>query len=184
MIVLAIDPGTTESGVVLYGERVISAGQWDNHKLRAALRNFEFASATIAIEMIESFGMPVGREVFETVLWIGRFMEASGQPNEVRLVYRRDIKLHLCGSPRAKDANIRQALIDRLGAPGTKKKPGPTYGISVHLWSALAIAIYTQDTLGGPACAESVHAPPSSRYRREGAESKAAQKSQPEPQLL
>jgi hypothetical protein len=43
---------------------------------------------------------------------------------------------------RAKDANIRQALIDKLGAVGTKKAPGPLYGISGHLWAALAVADY------------------------------------------
>jgi hypothetical protein len=58
------------------------------------------------------------------------------------MVYRNAVKLHICGTPRAKDPNIRQALIDKYGAPGTKKNPGPTYGVSSHLWSALAIADY------------------------------------------
>jgi hypothetical protein len=42
---------------------------------------------------------------------------------------------------KAKDANIRQALIDKIGPQGTKKDPGPTYGISKDVWSALAIAV-------------------------------------------
>ena len=44
--------------------------------------------------------MAVGREVFETCLWIGRFVEAWYEPDAVQLVYRRDVKLHLCGSAR------------------------------------------------------------------------------------
>lgn len=106
-------------------------------------------TADVAIEMVASYGMPVGREVFETCVWIGRLTELCAARNlggsYPALIYRRDIKLYLCGSARAKDGNIRQALIDRLGAPGTKKAPGPTYGISGDAWQALAIAVYHHD---------------------------------------
>ena len=57
---------------------------------------------------------------------------------------RRAVKLALCGDSRAKDANIRQALIDRFGgsaAVGRKAAPGPLYGITRDVWSALAIAV-------------------------------------------
>jgi hypothetical protein len=46
---------------------------------------------------------------------------------------------------KAKDANIRQALIDIYGgndkAIGNKKTPGPLYGIKGDLWAALAVAV-------------------------------------------
>jgi hypothetical protein len=61
---------------------------------------------------------------------------------DVELIYRKDIKLFLCGTMRAKDANIRQALIDKIGPQGTKAQPGPTYGIKSHSWAALAVAVY------------------------------------------
>jgi hypothetical protein len=64
---------------------------------------------------------------------------------KVTRVFRKDIKLHLCNSPRAKDANVRQALIDRIGPQGTKKNQGPTYGIKSHQWAALAVAVYGWD---------------------------------------
>lgn len=95
--------------------------------------------------MIQSFGMPVGNEVFETIRWVGVFCECAIPPCE--LVFRKDIKIHLCGSMRAKDANIRQALIDKLGPQGTKKAPGPTYGVSKHAWAALAVAVFARETL-------------------------------------
>ena len=95
----------------------------------------------LAIEMIASYGMAVGREVFETCVWIGRFKQAYPDPDAVKLVYRKDVKLHLCGSARAKDANIRQALIDKLGPVGTKKAPGPLYGVTSHAWAAVAVAV-------------------------------------------
>jgi hypothetical protein len=87
--------------------------------------------------------MAVGAEVFDTVLWAGRFAEAAHRVTVVMLP-RRAVKLALCGDSRAKDANIRQALIDRFGgsaAIGRKAAPGPLYGISRDVWSALAIAV-------------------------------------------
>src|SRR5689334_20143266 len=73
----------------------------------------------VAIEMIAAMGMAVGAEVFETCLWIGRFIELLG-PARVTLIKRHEVKMHLCANSRAKDANIRQALIDRFG-PGSER---------------------------------------------------------------
>lgn len=140
-MILAIDPGTTESGWVLFdGKTVMESGVTANPYLLDLLRG-NHNNDSFAIEMIASYGMPVGREVFETCVWIGRFQQAWRDPEAVRLVYRRDVKLHLCGSPRAKDANIRQALIDKLGPVGTKNAPGPLYGVKSHAWAALGVAV-------------------------------------------
>ncbi len=106
-----------------------------------------------AIEMIASYGMAVGREVFETCVWIGRFQEAIEQHGGlVRLIYRRDVKLYHCQSARANDANIRAALIDRYGpgrerAIGIKRSPGPLFGIKADVWSALAVALTAEGSL-------------------------------------
>lgn len=75
----------------------------------------------IVIEMIASYGMPVGKEVFETCVWIGKFAQASNLNEEY--IYRKDEKMNICHSMKAKDSNIRQALIDRFGEVGTKKNP-------------------------------------------------------------
>jgi hypothetical protein len=140
--ILALDPGPTDSAFVLWdGHRVIEAAHWPNADIRQVLIGREYDLA--ACEMIASYGMAVGKSVFETCVWIGRFIEVARV--EPRLVYRRDAKLHLCHSPRAKDANVRQALIDRLGPQGTKKNPGPTYGMKSHLWAALAVGVFAWD---------------------------------------
>lgn len=143
MKILAIDPGTTQSGYVVFdGEKVIECGIEENEMLRKKMLNLPVER--IAIEMIASYGMAVGREVFETCVWVGRFAgywETTLSNNPVEFVYRKDVKIHLCGNPRAKDANIRQALLDKFGAVGTKKNPGPLLGIKSHIWSALAVAV-------------------------------------------
>jgi hypothetical protein len=85
--------------------------------------------------------MPVGSEVFETCYFIGKMMGVCEMWDTfVVPVYRKDIKMHLCGQTKAKDGNIRQALLDKYGIQGKKKTPGPTYGISEDVWSALAVA--------------------------------------------
>lgn len=147
MRVLAIDPGTNISAVLIWDcidnkphEKLIL----ENRDIPAILKDYPFKTkTTLAVEMVASYGMPVGREVFETCVWIGRFVEAWQDKHS--FVYRRDVKLHFCGSNRAKDPNIRQALIDRFGIVGTKKNPGMLYGIASHLWSALAVAVFYAD---------------------------------------
>jgi len=136
---LAIDPGTEKSAFLIWdGSRVGECGILENQDLLRKLAFGEFRATWAAIEMIASYGMPVGAEVFETCVWIGRFIERIGQ---TRLIYRKEVKMHLCGTPRAKDANIRQALIDKLGHVGTVNNPGPLFGVKSHLWAALGVAV-------------------------------------------
>lgn len=152
-MILAIDPGNEQSAFVVYDDgRPISFGKIENFELLAKLEELGASlpyHTPLAIEMIASYGMPVGREVFETCVWIGRYVQQW--PFGHTLVYRKDVKLHLCGQPRAKDANIRQALVDRYGgkdrAIGKKASQGPLYGVSADVWSALAIAVTYAETV-------------------------------------
>lgn len=151
-MILAIDPGNVQSAYVVYeGGRIYDKGIVPNsgmlNKFQAQIwgQGERVNPHRMLIEMVASYGMPVGKEIFDTVLWIGRFVQAW--PREYELVYRKDVKLSICGNPAAKDSNIRQALIDRFGpgksvAVGVKKKPGPLYGVEKDIWSALAIAVH------------------------------------------
>lgn len=149
MTVLAIDPGPQKSAFLVWKDGSIrQSGIMENVNIT---RQFLFADDSIydiiAIEMVACYGMAVGKEVFETCLWIGRFMERAQK--EPQLIYRRDVKLHHCYNVRATDSNIRQAILDRFGgkdtALGLKAAPGPLYGVKSHIWSALAIALLVAD---------------------------------------
>jgi len=132
--ILALDPGPTQTGLVVFdGRAVLTADVYPNEAVLELVQKPPQAGRILAIEKIEA-------ETFETVHWSGRFYQAWPGTRVMRIT-RRQVKLHLCGNMRAKDPNIRQALIDMLGAPGTKKAPGPTYGVTSHAWAALAVAV-------------------------------------------
>lgn len=150
MVIFAIDPGNIESGyavVQMPDFKLLDVGKVQNEKLLEKLCPLRGADR-LAIEMIASYGMPVGRSVFDTCVWIGRFVQvAFEQGITADFVYRRDEKLCLCGSPKAKDGNIRQALINRYAkhdfktGKGLKANPDAFYGVSKDAWQAIAVAV-------------------------------------------
>jgi hypothetical protein len=144
MILFALDPGNIHTGYVVYdteSRNILEFGKIENEEMREKLIQNEHEASYLAIEMIASYGMAVGKSVFDTCVWTGRFIEAWGQDYEQ--VYRRATKMVLCGSAKATDSAIRQALID-IFEPDLepKKRPkGPLKGISKDVWQALGIAI-------------------------------------------
>lgn len=149
-MILGLDPGPEQSAVVVYDpqtHRVVEAHEWPNTELLAWLRAFVQQTpgeTALVIEQVTSFGMPVGAEVFETVFWSGRFAQAWTEGASAAMFERLPrlvVKVALCHDSRAKDANIRQALIDRFGGRGCLRKGGSLYAIHGHAWSALAIAV-------------------------------------------
>lgn len=152
-VILAIDPGSEQSALVFYryGERpeVTHLGLYQNDHVIQVMRR-DYGGYHMAIEMPKAQGMPASTQLFETCVWIGRFIQIW-LPHPWSFIYRPDVKLHLCGSMRAKDSNIRAALIDRFGgskrkAVGIKADRGPLFGIKRDIWQALAVAVYWSDT--------------------------------------
>lgn len=148
MIIFAIDPGNMESAYALIEMpyfQLLDFGKVENERL---LENIPFLAGQadrFAIEMVASYGMPVGKDVFETCVWIGRFIQEAEK--EHHFVYRKDEKLYLCFDSRAKDSNIRQALIDQYAkfdyksGKGTKKNPDTFYGVAKDVWQAIAVGV-------------------------------------------
>lgn len=150
-MILAIDPGNEYSAYVVLNEelRPTEFGKITNNELYAKMEAAQLLNWPgihhLAIEMVACYGMPVGKEVFETCVAIGRIVQiARNLP--IQYICRREEKINLCGSMRAKDANIRQALIDRFGPVGTKKNPGWFYGVKKDVWSAIAVGVTFHDT--------------------------------------
>ena len=157
MTVLAIDPGNQQSAYCLVDvtdRRPNAFGKIDNDELLDLIYDDVWTPDEVVIEMVGSYGMAVGADVFETCVWIGRFAEAlRRQGSEVQLVKRLPVKVHHCHSAKATDSNIRQALVDRfaLGQPnhgkGTKAKPGWFHGFAADVWAAYALAVYQADRM-------------------------------------
>lgn len=161
-MILAIDPGNEESGIVVIREsdlKPIYSAKISNEELLENLimdryeRLDDIESIEhVATEMIASYGMAVGKTVFETCVWIGRFIQAFyGVELPIKYIYRKEEKLNLCQSMKAKDSNIVQALIDRFApntankGKGTKKEPGWFYGFKKDIWQAYAVGVTYYD---------------------------------------
>ena len=153
MRIMAIDPGNAYSGYVLVDEDLqpIEFAKVPNQMMEKLLYSIP-GITQVVIERIASYGMAVGREVFETCEEIGRLaMLAELRELPVSYVYRRDEKLTICGSPKANDSNVRRALIDRFAqfdltnGKGTKKNRDWFYGFKADIWSAYAVAVTWHD---------------------------------------
>lgn len=153
--IFAIDPGNTQSGfavIEMPNFRLVNFGKVENGELLRLLELYngktpEFGDPDVfVLEKIASYGMAVGKDVFETCYWIGQFIHAL-KHKKTASVYRKDEKIILCGSMKAKDSNIRQELINRYAkhdfknGKGTKKNPDTFYGVSKDVWAAIAVGV-------------------------------------------
>lgn len=160
MLILSIDPGPTESAYVLYDTEtkqiMPTFGKHPNELMVKFTRAYsEGLASLLSIEMVASYGQRVGQTVFETCVWIGRFIqaweEASGK-HWIKVYRRKDVFAHLCPEGKPNDSAVRTAICNRYGgdariAKGTKKNPGPLYGLKGDMFSALAVAITTAEVL-------------------------------------
>ena len=153
MTVIAIDPGNKKSAMVIMdGESMkpLYMELMENEELQAYIKCLHFDERDRgAIEMLQSYGNLIGRDVLDTAVWIGRFYETLRRklffPPEY--VYRMEEKMHICHSSKAGDAEIRRALIDRFckhdfrTGRGTKGNPDFFAGIKADLWAAYAVGL-------------------------------------------
>lgn len=145
MKILSIDTGTIESGYCLSeGYKPLRFGKISNEDLLQIVKEEEYD--VLVYEAFQSYGMPVGQTTIDSITWNGRYIQSAlDREKRTEPIFRREEKMCLCGTMKAKDANIRQALIDRFAqfdfknGKGTKKRKDYFYGFSKDSWSAAAI---------------------------------------------
>jgi len=166
MLVLDIDPGPKSMGVALWdakAEKILFTKEVSSDDVMRGIRDvgmehipynillhegtqYHDHDCFLAIERIRGYGMVSGNETFDTCEFIGAMAEAGRDSfKKVFKVPRKTVTSQLTGSPKAGDKDVRAYLIDRLGEVGTKKNPGPLYGVVNHMWPALAVAICVGD---------------------------------------
>lgn len=185
MKILAIDPGLARCGAVLYDGRehelimtaVVSAhtalgiaSGWNPRTVERGVPRWNSAGACV-IEHVGHYGtgQPAGKDVLDTCVLIGELRRSwSAWKPELKpahLLLRPDVKTYVCHKRNATDAMVSQAVRDRFPVTGggarpqvgTKKQPGPLYGVKGDAWQALALAItYAETVLGLPRLAVEV----------------------------
>lgn len=150
--ILSIDPGDIHSAyAVLDGAlRPVGFGKIDNNELNNKLCDIvnQYKIKRVAIEHISNMGARVGKTIFTTCIWVGRFTETLSRHVdiiEIKEIYRYQEKSNLCHNPKAKDKDISKALRDRFGEKGTQKNKGWFYGVSKDVWAAIAVGVTYHD---------------------------------------
>ena len=129
---VAIDPGTSKSCWVVIDELLRPIGYaWEENldvlmrelivtgEPGTALQHYwrfgdevdERVPLNLVIEDVTSMGRAVGKDVFETVKWAGRFDSSLS----ARWISRPAVKTWITGKASTKDAEVREGVINRYG---------------------------------------------------------------------
>lgn len=150
MFVVGIDPGDNQSAyaVVDANYEVVEADKVENEDLALFLKCI-LGDTHVVVEGIQSYGMPVGRNVFDTCYQIGRILQICDDLGLPWTIYNRpEYTKAICGVQKISDSVLRQALLLRFG--GDKKgEPLNKLKGSTDKRSAFAIAAYHLDVTGG-----------------------------------
>jgi hypothetical protein len=153
VLILGIDPGPVESAFALIGQemsgsvsdpfRIHEAERVGNESMIGRLSVLR--PAHVAIESIQSYGMAVGRSVFDTCFMIGRLIQVCKDHRIPFTLYPRpEYTRRICGVGKINDAVLRQALLLRFGGD---KKGEPLHALKgcSDKRSAFAVAVYHID---------------------------------------
>jgi Holliday junction resolvasome RuvABC endonuclease subunit len=151
VILIGIDPGPEKCGFVVYdgaaGKVQVALNGIPVEETLKAIERYCLKAEVVAIERVQSYGI-AGSSLLRTSEVVGRLWQHTEKFSvPVRLVYRREVLRALDVTGRgSRDALVRQRIIEihggtRQTAVGTKKAPGPCYGVSGHAWAALAVAL-------------------------------------------
>lgn len=149
MNILGIDPGSAESAYCLTrpDQTIACAGKLPNGEFTCFLRGLAGEVSAVAIEGIQSYGMAVGREVFDTCYQIGRTLQVCEDMRIPITVYNRpEYAKAICGVGKVTDAVLRSSLMTRFGGDKRGEPLNLLKGCSDKR-SAFAVAIYHADIM-------------------------------------
>lgn len=152
MVLLAVDTGTRDSAYVAVDSdtyKIIEAKKVSNKKLMEIIRSEYYDECVV--EMFSSYGGGSGKTVFESLVMVGRVLEAQWWRDygEGHVIPRIEVKKHICGTVNSNDASVIRALKDRFGERGTAKNKGWFYGVTADCWQAYALAVAYLDRQKG-----------------------------------
>ncbi len=157
-LVIGIDPGPQTSGLVVY--RLPQTGGWGlvlrsykeatleqvRMELGQACVERDLTPNDVEVVLECTQAGPPSTHVVKTTEVVGRIMEACDSRGLTwHAYYRREVLQALgCARTGNKDSLVRCAVIelhggDKKTACGTKKNPGPLYGVASHAWQALGV---------------------------------------------
>jgi len=176
MLTLSIDPGTKQSAYTLIREdySIVSAAKSPNEDVLNLIHQGEFDA--LAVECMEprfhapgagkNMGLRIGDEVYETCIWIGRFMEATyAQGKPVFRVFRSEERARLIPTKKnglppltgkvgeSGDSKMRAALIarfarhDKVNGKGRAANKDFFYGFRADMWNAFAVGVVHLDKM-------------------------------------
>lgn len=154
-MIIGIDPGNEQTAFALIRNdySIIAADKVGNEEFLTTFRDLTSGVDCVAIESIQSYGMTVGRSVFETCYMIGRIIQTAKHNNlPYKLYPRPKVARSLVGTQsKTNDASVRQALLLRFGGDKKGEPIFPLKGGGSDKRSAYAVAVYHLDgaILGG-----------------------------------
>lgn len=159
MRIAALDPGSGESGLVVFDTDPFRIVRHEN-ALNPKLLQEPPEAEMLVVEWMEARGVKLSDPVTETIMWASVLIWMWGFWNRHKRIARSVIKRALIGVAYGNDKYVRRALIERFGDPGTAKAPGTLFGLSQHQWAALAAGVTWCDQQGielegGQRCADS-----------------------------
>ena len=139
MLILGVDPGNEQSAYLAWDtdqQRPLHMGIVKNEELEHFFTTMH-PPDTVVIEFPQSYGLAVGRHIFHTCRWVGRFEAALYRAGnrDVRLIGRPSVKGQIGGRT---DAEIRASLRLRFG---DAKKGERLEGVKKDIWAALAVCV-------------------------------------------
>ena len=155
---VAIDPGTTESGVCIINTedyRPLAFTKINNDDVPYWILcnnpdRTSFTDVEAVIERMQGNSFSVGSDVFLTCEWIGRFdveLHDLGITSRSYILRREEYK-YICGKEYShNDKGVRGALVDRFAygeknyGKGTIKNPGWFHGFGNDMWAAYGVGV-------------------------------------------